>query len=85
MGKTKGIELGTTNEELVENPEVMKRINVTISKLNMTLAQYEKIKKITLLPKLWTIESGELTPKLSLKRRVILTANQELIEKMYGE
>lgn len=83
--KRKGIELGTTNEELIENPEVMKRINVTISKLNTTLAQYEKIKKITLLPKLWTIESGELTPKLSLKRRVILTANQELIEKMYGE
>ncbi|PHX83160.1 MAG: long-chain fatty acid--CoA ligase [Flavobacteriales bacterium] len=83
--KRKGIELGTTNEELIENPEVIKRINVTISKLNTTLAQYEKIKKITLLPKLWTIESGELTPKLSLKRRVILTANQELIEKMYGE
>jgi long-chain acyl-CoA synthetase len=83
--KRKGIEIGPTNEDLVNHPAVVKRIREAVEKLNAGLAQYEKIKKITLLPKAWTIESGELTPKLSLKRKVILKANEEAIEKMYLE
>lgn len=83
--KRKGIQLGETNEDIINNPEVIKRINLSIQKLNNALAQYEKVKKITLLPKAWTIEGGELTPKLSLKRKVILKANEEAIEKMYEE
>lgn len=81
--KRKGIELGPTNEDVVKNAAVIKRIELAVEKLNGNLAQYEKIKKITLLPKLWTIESGELTPKLSLKRKVILKNYAEEIEKMY--
>jgi long-chain acyl-CoA synthetase len=83
--KRKGINVGPTNEDLVTNPEIIKRIWAAVEKLNGNLAQYEKIKKITLLAHPWTIESGELTPKLSLKRKVILKNNEELIEKMYGE
>jgi long-chain acyl-CoA synthetase len=81
----KGIDIGKTDEELAKNPVVIKRIRESVEKLNTSLAQYEKIKKITLLPKAWTIESGELTPKLSLKRKVILQQNEEAIEKMYQE
>jgi long-chain acyl-CoA synthetase len=81
----KGIKVGPTNEDLVSNPEIVKRVRAAVEKLNANLAQYEKIKKIILLPHPWTIESGELTPKLSLKRKVILKNNEELIEKMYGE
>ncbi len=83
--KRKGIEIGPTNEDLINNPAVIKRINESIEKLNESLAQYEKIKKISLLAKIWTVESGELTPKLSLKRKVILNSNAALIEKMYAE
>ncbi len=83
--KRKGIEIGPTNEDVINHPAVIKRIEHAIEKLNKNLAQYEKIKKITLLSKVWTIESGELTPKLSLKRKVILQNNQEAIEKMYSE
>jgi long-chain acyl-CoA synthetase len=82
--KRKNIELGPTNEDVINNPAVIKRINLAVEKLNGGLAQYEKIKKITLLSKPWTIESGELTPKLSLKRKVILKNNEEVIEKMYS-
>ena len=83
--KRKGINIGKTDEELIANPDVIKRINLSVEKLNSGLAQYEKIKKITLLCNPWTIESGELTPKLSLKRKVILKKNEAVIEKMYGE
>jgi long-chain acyl-CoA synthetase len=83
--KRKGIEIGPTNEDLINNPAVIKRINVAVEKLNEGLAQYEKIKKISLIAKPWTIESGEMTPKLSLKRKVILQANEAVIEKMYAE
>ena len=83
--KRKGIEIGPTNEDLANHPAVIKRINEAVEKLNAGLAQYERIKKITLLPKVWTIESGELTPKLSLKRKVILQQNEAAIEKMYLE
>ncbi|MDQ3111593.1 MAG: long-chain fatty acid--CoA ligase [Bacteroidota bacterium] len=83
--KRKGIEIGPTNEDLVNHPAVVKRINEAVEKLNAALAQYERIKKIALIPKVWTIESGELTPKLSLKRKVILQANEAIIEKMYVE
>lgn len=81
--KRKGIDVGKTDEELIANPAVIKRVNEAVQKLNENLAQYEKIKKITLLAKAWTVESGELTPKLSLKRKVILKANEAAIEKMY--
>ena len=83
--KRKGIDIGKTNEEIIANPTVIKRINLSVEKLNANLAQYEKIKKITLLPKVWTVDTGELTPKMSLKRKVILKANEALIEKMYED
>jgi len=67
--KRKGIQVGNTDEELIGNQAVIKRLNLAVEKLNANLAQYEKIKKITLLPKPWTIESGQMTPKLSLKRK----------------
>jgi long-chain acyl-CoA synthetase len=49
------------------------------------MAQYEKIKKIELLPQEWTVEKGEMTPKLSLKRKVILAANKEAFERIYSQ
>ena len=73
------------NEEAIRNPEIIKTIKDGIDKMNKDLAQYESIKKIELLPKDWTIDGGELTPKLSLKRKVILEANKAVLEKIYSE
>lgn len=83
--KHKGIDLPATNEEIVRHPMVIKRIETAVEKINAGLAQYEKVKKIILLPKEWTITSGELTPKLSLKRKVILANNEEAIKKLYED
>lgn len=73
-----------SNEELVKNPEVIKRIQEEVNKVNKSLAQFETIKKFELLPKEWSVDSGELTPKLSLRRKVILEKNKELVDKMYS-
>jgi len=43
------------------------------------------VKKFILLPKEWTINEGQLTPKLSLKRKVILKENEAAIDKLYVE
>jgi long-chain acyl-CoA synthetase len=75
----------TTNEEMVLNPQIMTRIMEEVEKVNKTLAQYETVKKVQLLPKEWTIEGGELSPKLSLKRKIILQENKAVLTKIYGE
>ncbi|MEI6817586.1 MAG: long-chain fatty acid--CoA ligase [Bacteroidota bacterium] len=75
----------TTNEELVNNKAIINKINEEVTKLNESLAHYEQIKKIELLPKEWSLESGDLTPTLKLKRKVILEKYKDIIEQMYVE
>ncbi|HSH67745.1 MAG TPA: AMP-binding protein, partial [Bacteroidia bacterium] len=82
--KLKNIEYGS-NEEIIKNDVIKKRIFQEIEMLNKELAQYEKIKAPELLSREWTIEKNELTPKLSLKRKVILAENKALIDKIYQE
>ena len=73
-----------SNQEIIKNTEVIQRIKEEVDKTNFELAQYEKIKKIELLPCEWTIEKGEMTPKLSLKRKVILAGNKISYDKIYN-
>jgi long-chain acyl-CoA synthetase len=73
----------TTNEEMIKHPEIVKRIHEEIDEVNKDLAQYEKIKRIELLSREWTIDHGEMTPKLSLKRKIILSANKTTYDKIY--
>lgn len=73
----------TTNEEMVKSQAVIDRIMKEVNDTNKDLAQYEKIKKVELLAHEWSIEKGEMTPKLSLKRKVIMAANQAAYEKIY--
>jgi long-chain acyl-CoA synthetase len=80
--KIKGIEF-TNNAEMIKNEEVIKRYNKEIDKVNQTLSHFEMIKKIKLMPKEWTIDSGEMTPKLSLKRNLILKANEAIVNEIY--
>lgn len=75
----------SSNEEIIKNEEVKKRILEEVEKVNKTLAQFETIKRPELLPREWTIEFGEMTPKLSFKRKVIMAANKELVNKIYSE
>ncbi|MEI6947945.1 long-chain fatty acid--CoA ligase [Paraflavisolibacter sp. H34] len=74
---------GTTNEELICRPEVVGLIKETVDKLNKNFSQVEQIKKFELLGREWTIEGGELTPTLKLKRKVIMDKYKEEIEKIF--
>lgn len=74
----------TTDEEIIKDPTIKARILLEVEKTNKTLAQYETIKRPELMSREWTIDKNEMTPKLSLKRKVIMETNKELIEKIFG-
>ncbi|MES2593654.1 MAG: long-chain fatty acid--CoA ligase [Bacteroidota bacterium] len=74
-----------SNEDIIKNPVIKARIIAEVEKVNTGLAQYEKIKRPELLPREWTIDRGEMTPKLSLKRKVVMAANKDLVSKIYSE
>ena len=71
--------------DLVANSEINRMIQQRIEKLERGLANYEKIKKFTLLPKEFTMEGGELTNTLKIKRPVINRKYADLIEAMYAQ
>ncbi|CAN5443831.1 long-chain fatty acid--CoA ligase [soil metagenome] len=81
--KRKEIEY-TNNEEIIKNPTIKARILEEVENVNKTLAQYETIKRPELLSCEWTIDKNEMTPKMSLKRKVIMTANKSAIDKIFG-
>ncbi len=71
------------HEELVKRPEVVAHCLAVIQELTPDLAQFEKIKKIALLAREFTQESGEITPSLKVKRRVVEERYKPLIDAMY--
>ena len=65
------------------HPDLKKMINDHVKQMNKTLAPYEQLKRCEILTKEWGIDSGELTPKLSLKRKIIKEKNREAIGKIF--
>jgi long-chain acyl-CoA synthetase len=80
--KEKGIEW-IDNFAMSQHEDLRKMIFDHIKQVNKTLAPYEQLKRCEILSKEWSIDSGELTPKLSLKRKVIKAKNQEIIDKIF--
>ena len=80
--KSKGI-VYTSNEDAIKNVAVINLFQNIIDDYNKLFNHVEQIKKFELLPKEWSIESGEMTPKMSLKRKVILEKFSKEIEKIY--
>jgi long-chain acyl-CoA synthetase len=75
----------SSNEEMINNTEVRSRFRQEIEEYNKNFGHTEQIKKFELLPKEWTPDSGDLTPTLKLKRKIIAERNKALIEKIYLE
>jgi long-chain acyl-CoA synthetase len=71
--------------ELVERGDVIALYQEIVDALNRDLSQFERIKNIALLPSEFTIESGELTPTLKVKRKVVEERYRDQIEKLYPE
>ena len=79
----KGIQF-SNNEDIINNPLVISRIQKEVDLYNSSLGNWEQLKKFILLPREFTIDEGELTPKLSMKRKAILSKYSEEIEKLYA-
>lgn len=75
----------TSNEEIVKDPQVIEKFTNEIAIASAEFGKWEQVKRFVLLTKEWSIEGGEFTPKLSLKRKVILEKNKEAIEKLYKD
>jgi long-chain acyl-CoA synthetase len=73
----------TTDAEMIRHPQVREKFQKEIDKYNEGFANYEQVKKFELLSKPWTVESGEFTPTLKVKRKVICQNNRQLIESLY--
>ncbi|MFQ5823316.1 MAG: AMP-dependent synthetase/ligase [bacterium] len=72
------------NEALINNPAILELIQQEVDEHQMKFSDYEKIRKFRLLPKAFTIENGQLTPTLKVKRRIVEQEYADLIEEMYA-
>ncbi len=75
----------STQEEMIRHPKVLGFYQEIIESYNKNFSHVEQVKRFQLLPADWTVETGEMTPKLSLKRKVITEKYRDLIEKIYQE
>ncbi|RGN39555.1 AMP-dependent synthetase/ligase [Bacteroides oleiciplenus] len=82
--KEKGIEYKDM-EELLQHPKILGLFRARIDTLQQQFAHYEQVKRFTLLPEPFSMERGELTNTLKLKRPVVAKNYKELIDKMYEE
>ena len=81
--KLHNISVGNSNEEIIQNQEVIKRIQQEVDVINEKFGNWEKIKRFELTPDLWTIPAGHLTPTMKLKRKVVMEKYINLYNKIY--
>ncbi|MCM1521838.1 MAG: long-chain fatty acid--CoA ligase [Muribaculaceae bacterium] len=74
----------STPDQIANSPEVHKMMEARLEKLQRPLASYERIKRFTIMPREFSMEAGELTNTLKLKRRVVAEKYKKAIEKMYN-
>jgi long-chain acyl-CoA synthetase len=79
----KGIKF-TTIEDAVHNPKVLDLYRELIDSFNKFFNHVEQVKKFELVPNEWTIDTGELTPTLKLKRKVIMEKYKDVVERIYN-
>lgn len=77
--------IGTTNNEIISNSAVIKRIQQEVETVNEKFGNWEKIKKFELTPDLWTVPAGHLTPTMKLKRKIVMEKYIDLFHKIYDE
>jgi long-chain acyl-CoA synthetase len=74
-----------SHAELIKNPLAIAKVGSRIERVNEQLSNYERIKKIVLLDEEMTLEGGQLTPSLKVKRRVVNQMYEAQIEEMYAD
>lgn len=72
-----------SNHDMIRDPAIVKMYRELVESFNSCFNHVEQIKKFELLPHDWTVETGELTPKLSLKRKVIMERYRDEVKRIY--
>lgn len=73
-----------SNEDLIRKPEVNEMYKELVESFNKFFNHVEQVKKFELLANEWSVDTGEMTPKLSLKRKVIMEKYRDVIERIYA-
>jgi long-chain acyl-CoA synthetase len=81
-GTIHGINVGASNIEVISNEKVIARIQEEIDGLNAKFGNWEKIKRFELTPDIWSIEGGQLTPTLKVKRKMVMERYIDLFHKI---
>ena len=78
-----GFNIGDLNEEIISNSKVIQKIQEEVDLYNEKFGNWEKIKRFELTPTVWSIDGGELTPTLKLKRKIVKEKYIQLYNKIY--
>lgn len=73
------------NEAVIKDSNVLEIFKDAVERYNQFFNHVEQVKKFELLPNEWTIDGGELTPTMKLKRKVIMEKYKDAVERIYGE
>ena len=74
----------TTIEDALHHPKVLELYRELVQSFNTFFNHVEQIKKFELIPREWSIETGEMTPKMSLKRKVVMEKFKDAVERIYS-
>ena len=75
----------TTNGEMILKPEIKEKFSKEVENANASLAQYEKIKKFKVVEGPWTVDNGDMTPTLKLKRKNLMNKYGKEVEEIYRQ
>ena len=73
----------TNTEDAIRQPQVLQFYRDLVESFNTYFNHVEQVKKFELLPNEWSIDTGEMTPKMSLKRKVIMEKYKDAVERIY--
>ena len=76
--------LDSNNEDLLRNPKVLEMFKELVESFNKFFNHVEQVKKFELLAYEWSVDTGELTPKMSLKRKVVTEKYRDAIDRIYS-
>ena len=82
--KSENISIPSSKEEIVKNKNVMDLIQKELDNYNKTYGHWEQVKQFRMTPVEWSIDGGELTPTLKLKRKIVLNKYKDLYKEIYG-
>jgi long-chain acyl-CoA synthetase len=82
--REKGIHF-TTNEDVIHHPKILELYRGLVESFNTYFNHVEQIKKFELLPREWSIETGEMTPKMSLKRKIVMEKYKDAVDRIYAD